>query len=111
MLTLFLAALVILLSHQPGFAEDQDIEQLHKAAEQGDSEAQFSLGAMYSLGRGIPEDDVEAYAWMILATAQGNKEAVKGKNVLRPKLTAEQVAEAQKLAAELFERIESAKLD
>ena len=52
--TLFLVALVILWGHQPGFSETQDIEQLRKAAEQGDAETQFSLGRIYSLGRGVP---------------------------------------------------------
>ena len=52
--TLFLVALVILWGHQPGFSETQDIEQLRQAAEQGDAETQFSLGRIYSLGRGVP---------------------------------------------------------
>jgi len=42
-----------------------------------------------------------------LAAAQGNKYAAAYKNKLRPKMTAKQVAEAQKLAAELKEHIES----
>ena len=46
-LALFLVALVILWGHQPGFSESQDIEQLRKAAEQGDAESQFSLGRIY----------------------------------------------------------------
>ena len=50
---------------------------------------------------------VRAYAWLDLAAAQGNKFAVARKNKLRPKMTAKQVAKAQKLAAELKERIES----
>ena len=36
-LTLFLVVLVILWGHQPGFAEAKDIEELRKAAEQGDT--------------------------------------------------------------------------
>ena len=42
-LTLFLVALAILAGFQPGFAETQDIEQLRKAAEQGDAFAQTGL--------------------------------------------------------------------
>ena len=143
-LLLTLAALAVF---QPGFAEDQDIEQLRNAAEQGFDGAQVDLGivyakgagvpqdyreavkwyrraanqgyaraqillaAMYVVGKGVLEDYVEAYAWMILAATQGHEDAVKGKDELRSKMTAEQIAEAQKLAAELFDRIESSKSD
>lgn len=32
-------------------------------AEQGDAEAQHSLGNMYFEGRGVPQDDAEAVRW------------------------------------------------
>ena len=82
-----------------------------KAAEQGDAAAQFNLGVMYANGEGVPEDYVKAYAWMNLAAAQGQKDAVKSKDRLRPKMTSAQVAEAQKLSVELWERIESSKTE
>ena len=81
------------------------------AAEQGLAEAQDNLGRMYARGDGVPEDYVKADVWLNLAAAQGNGNAVKGKDWLRPRMTNEQVAEAQKLAAELFDHIESAKSD
>ena len=80
-----------------------------KAAEQGDASAQFNLGGMYATGEGVPEDYVMAYVWANLSAAQGKKEANDIKDLLRPKMTAEKVAEAQKLAGELFRRIESLK--
>ena len=80
-----------------------------KAAEQGQASAQFNLGRMYYEGKGVPEDYVKAYAWINLAASQGNKEAVEGKNTLKSEMTAGQVAEAQKLATNLFKRIESSK--
>ena len=110
-LTFLLLTLAALAVFQPGFAEDQDIEQLRNAAEQGFDGAQILLAAMYVVGKGVLEDYVEAYAWMILAATQGHEDAVKGKDELRSKMTAEQIAEAQKLAAELFDRIESSKSD
>ena len=73
--TLFLVALVILWGHQPGFSETQDIEQLRKAAEQGDAETQFSLGRIYSLGRGVPWDSKEAAKWYRQAAEQGHARA------------------------------------
>ena len=69
--------------------------------------AQHNLGVMYDKGEGVPEDYVKAYAWFNLAAAQGQEDAVKAKDSLRERMTAEQVAEAQKLAGELFNRIES----
>ena len=87
------------------------VKWYRRAANQGYARAQILIAAMYVVGKGVLEDYVEAYAWMILAATQGHEDAVKGKDVLRPKLTAEQVAEAQKLAAELFDRIESSKSD
>ena len=80
-----------------------------KAADQGDAAAQYNLGVMYKNGRGVLEDYVQAHAWLNLAAAQGHEKAPKGKDLLRGKMTREQVAEAQKLAAELWKRIESSK--
>jgi|GEM_PF-7057469 len=42
------------------------------AAEQGDSEAQFSLGLIYSLGKGVEKDKAEAAKWLRLAAEQGH---------------------------------------
>ena len=93
------------------------------AADQGNAEAQFNLGFMYANGEGVPKDYVQAYIWANLAAAQGGDRVVKPeeqlegrgsikfKNWLRKKMTAEQVAEAQKLSVELFNRIESSAPD
>ena len=80
-----------------------------KAAEQGYAGAQYNLGRMYANGEGVPEDYVKAYAWFNLAAAQGNERASELKDELRPRMTTDQVAKAQELAAELFNRIESSK--
>ena len=89
------------------------------AADQGNAEAQFNLGFMYANGEGVPKDYLQAYIWANLAAAQGGdwvvkpeerlegRGSIKFKDWLRRKLTAEQVAEAQKLSVELFNRIES----
>ena len=85
------------------------LKWLRLAAEQGHDGAQFNLGRMYYEDKGVPEDYVKAYAWINLAASQGEEIAVEAKDRLRPRITAEQVAEAQELAAELFKRIESSK--
>ena len=48
---------------------------MRKAADQGDSTAQESLGLMYHRGDGVPQDYVLAHMWSILAVAQGAKPA------------------------------------
>jgi TPR repeat protein len=40
-------------------------------AEEGDAEAQYSLGVLYHLGQGVPQDYAQAFGWYRKATAQG----------------------------------------
>jgi uncharacterized protein len=70
-----------------------------KAAEQGLVAAQYSLGLMYARGEGVAEDNVEAYKWLMLA-ARGNNRDIREADVVRRKLSPEQVAEAEKRARE-----------
>ncbi len=44
-------------------------------AEQGDADAQFSLGAMYDSGKGVKQDYAEAVKWYQLAAKQGHSDA------------------------------------
>ena len=50
---------------------------------------------------------MKTYVWLNLAAAQGNTSAAEGKDSRRKRMTSEQIAEAQKLSGELFNRIES----
>jgi TPR repeat protein len=54
-----------------GFPRDmqQAAAWYRKAAEQGDVGAQGILGVLYSMGQGVPHNDVEAYYWFDLAAA------------------------------------------
>lgn len=49
--------------------------RLRTAAEQGDAEAQDSLGFFYCIGAGVPVDYVEAVTWFSKAAEQGYAEA------------------------------------
>ena len=62
--------------------------------------AQFSLGVMYSKGRGVPQDYVQAHMWDNLAAAQDIEDARKGRDKLAEHMTPAQIAEAQRLARE-----------
>ena len=69
----------------------------HKAADQGDADAQNNLGVMYQNGEGVPENTVEAYKWFSLAAARGNKDAETNRHILEAAMTREQIADAQRL--------------
>ena len=48
-------AVILLLTVTPASAQDH--EATRHAAEQGDADAQFTLGSAYANGRGVPQDD------------------------------------------------------
>lgn len=70
------------------------------AAEQGLVRAQANLGAMYYLGQGVPQDPVTAYKWLHLAAQKGDPDAKKNRGLAANRLTAAQMAEGRKRAAE-----------
>jgi TPR repeat protein len=55
---------------------------------------------MYFAGRGVPQDYVMAHMWLNLAVANGNDVAAGARDTVSAKMTAAQIAEAQKLARE-----------
>ena len=84
-----------------------DFKAVHcytKAAKQGNRHAQYQLGYRYSRGKGIPEDVVHGYAWLSIAAAQGSVAAPINKEVAANRMTPTQIAEAQKLSRELWEK-------
>ena len=81
------------------------VKWYRKAAEQGDADAQNSLGVMYRKGRGVAQDYVRAYAWYDLAASnfppgKGFDKAVKNRDSVAKKMTPAQISEAEKLARE-----------
>ena len=46
-----------------------------KLAEQGNPEAQYKVGEMYEMGKGVPKDVQKAQQWFEKAGAQGHKKA------------------------------------
>lgn len=71
-----------------------------RAAEQGDGDAQCSLGAAYVLGYSVPQDYVAAHICLNLAAAQGDEDARRLREEIATDMTDTQVAEAQRRAAE-----------
>ena len=64
---------------------------------------------MYVRGEGAPQDYIEAHKWFNLAAEQGHARAVRSRDNLAEKMTADQIAEAQRLAAEWTAQSPSAK--
>ena len=81
-----------------------DFETSLKAAEQGHAWAQNNLGLMYDFGYGVPQDYVEAYAWLSV----GGQEKTDLRRV-KAELTPEQLTAAEKRAAELTEQLNANK--
>jgi TPR repeat protein len=70
------------------------------AAQTGAPDALFELGMLYATGRDIDADLVSAHKWFNLAAARGNASALTHRVELAREMTADQVAEAQRLARE-----------
>ncbi len=70
-----------------------------RAAEQGQSWAQFQLGMFYDQGHGVPVDVVEAEKWLILSTASappsGAEDRTRIRDAVRTKMTRGELAEAR----------------
>ena len=82
---------------------------LWEAADQGDADAQFSLGLMYGHGEGVPQDNVTALLWFNLAVAQGHEQAAKNQKVASEFMTPTEIAKAESLAREWMEKHGKAK--
>jgi hypothetical protein len=75
------------------------------SAEQGYAQAQYNLGLWYARGEGGSHDDVQAHMWFNLAAARfppsdilSRSAAIKNRDMLASRMTADQIAQAQRLA-------------
>ncbi len=69
-----------------------------KAAKLGNQGAINIVGIMYANGSGVEQDDVQAYAHFLTGASLGFKSSIENKEKHAPKLTPEQMAEAEALA-------------
>jgi hypothetical protein len=79
---------------------DISTESVERGAQTGAPDALFELGMLYATGRDVATDLVTAHKWFNLAAARGNASALARRIELAREMSAEQVAEAQKLARE-----------
>jgi len=83
-----------------GFPRDMEQAAVwyRKAAEQGDVGAQGTLGVLYSMGQGVPHDDVEAYFWFDLAASEKGPNQEKyaaNRQMIGMRITADELADVQ----------------
>ena len=79
---------------------------LRPLAERGNADAQIKLGIMYEDGNGVPQDYVQAHMWLNLAVAglPASETSIRNAAVIvrdgvAAKMTPDQIAQAQALAA------------
>ena len=71
------AAIIFYVSEYPDTLA-KEMQRLHRAAEQGQANAQYNLGYLYAHGahgEGVPKDGAAAVRWFRLAAEQGLTEA------------------------------------
>ncbi len=81
-------------------ARGNDAESLalyRKAADQGDVKAQFTLGEMYAAGRGVPQNNFQAYVWFSRSARAGNAEARARVEQVKAKLQPAEIQQADRL--------------
>jgi TPR repeat protein len=81
------------------------LKWLRLAADQGNAVAQSNLGVAYANGFGVPQNYIQAHMWFNVAVANTAEkvtldEAARNRDALAARMTPEQIAEAQRLAAD-----------
>ena len=96
--------------------DKEAVKWYRKAAAQGHAPAQVTLGLMYAIGEGVPQDFVTAYAWWDIAAANGNTDTVAvtdllaketaatGKTHIAKDMTPDQIAKAEALVKEMIKK-------
>ncbi len=82
-----------------------------KAADQGIADAYFALGQIYYRGVVVPQDAVQAFAAFDVAAQLGHAVAGDWRGLVSNTMNLEQLAQAQKLGAELLARRPAGALD
>jgi TPR repeat protein len=79
---------------------DISMEKAELGSQTGAPDALFELGMLYATGRDVAADLVVAHKWFNLAAVRGNPSALAHRVEIAREMSADQIAEAQKLARE-----------
>ncbi len=70
-------------------------EWFQKGAEYGIKDSQFNVAILYARGLGVSQDLVQSYKWFSIASMLGDEDAVRKRDEVGSKLTAEKLIEAK----------------
>ena len=85
------------------------LQLIEQAARLDSSAAQHYLGLLYFQGTRVPKSYVRSYAWLNLAAPKGAQYA-RTREIVEKHLSAEQLAEAQKLSIEWTDKLSADRL-
>ena len=90
-----------------GSEGDQKIaaEWYLKCALLGDARAQLMMGLVHYNGLGVTKDMITAYAWFLIAQANGHEQAPDAVSQMKEQMTEEQIEQGQALAKKLYQEI------
>jgi localization factor PodJL len=74
------------------------VRWFRRAADDGVVDSQFNLGLLYESGSGVDRNLPEAYKWFTIAADGGDAQAQASAGQLRARLTAAQLATAERAA-------------
>lgn len=60
---------------------------------------------MYTMGTGVLQDDVQAYAWFNIASSQGDNNAKGNRDILLKNMSPHQITKGQELSKQIYEKI------
>ncbi|MEJ2142944.1 MAG: sel1 repeat family protein [Gammaproteobacteria bacterium] len=72
----------------------EQAEIISQLAHQGNRDAQYALGLIYAEGRGIEEDQVQAYYWLSKAMAQGDQDAETLRQIVQQSMSFDEIRQA-----------------
>jgi hypothetical protein len=71
-----------------------DLDEIRRAAEAGDTNAQLELGVLFQYGFNYKDNEIPALTWYMISANQGNAKAVKLRDALKAKMAEQEVQEA-----------------
>jgi len=80
------------------------LNELKPLAENGNDEAQWMLGNMYSKGNGVIKDIIYAHMWWNISASLGNGVAEYNRDLYEKRMSARDISTAQKLARQCVEK-------
>ena len=100
-----IAQFILGFMYENGEGVSQDYKKAekwyHKAAEQGDTDAQYNLGNFYNNDNlGVAHDYVMSHMWFNIAGVNGYQDAFTRRDSVAEKMTPSQIQEAQIHASE-----------